>query len=206
MTRPPASYMKQLYFDTVCYHPPAVQCAIDTIGIDQVVFGSDSPPVPIPLVESRGHGQAIENFRLKTNRRFSAAMRRSCWDWPVRLPSPLEAVQPTASARSNILERKVFNGKTIRAPAINFQITLSRTSIGTTLNIPADLDRRICRHPLLPRHLVTLLRSAGGRLPSAHRRIQTREHRHHCPFRRSVRKSARDGSSAPARRFPSAMD
>jgi aminocarboxymuconate-semialdehyde decarboxylase len=52
MTRPPASYMKQLYFDTVCYHPPAVQCAIDTIGIDQVVFGSDSPPVPIPLVRA----------------------------------------------------------------------------------------------------------------------------------------------------------
>jgi len=49
MTRPPASYVGQLYVDTVCYHPPAVQCAIDTIGIDHVVFGSDSPPVPIPL-------------------------------------------------------------------------------------------------------------------------------------------------------------
>jgi aminocarboxymuconate-semialdehyde decarboxylase len=49
MTRPPATYLKQLYFDTVCYHPPAVQCAIDTIGIEQVVFGSDSPPVPLPL-------------------------------------------------------------------------------------------------------------------------------------------------------------
>ena len=52
MTRPPASYMKQLFFDTVCYHPPAVQCAIDTAGIDQVVFGSDSPPVPISLVRA----------------------------------------------------------------------------------------------------------------------------------------------------------
>ena len=52
MTRPPASYMKQLYFDTVCYHPPAVQCAIDTVGIDHVVFGSDSPPVPIPLIRA----------------------------------------------------------------------------------------------------------------------------------------------------------
>jgi aminocarboxymuconate-semialdehyde decarboxylase len=52
MTRPPASYMKQLYFDTVCYHPPAVQCAIDTIGVDQVVFGSDSPPVPLPLARA----------------------------------------------------------------------------------------------------------------------------------------------------------
>ncbi len=52
MTRPPATYIKQLYFDTVCYHPPAVQCAIDTIGIDHVVFGSDSPPVPITLVRA----------------------------------------------------------------------------------------------------------------------------------------------------------
>jgi aminocarboxymuconate-semialdehyde decarboxylase len=49
MTRPPASYMSQLYVDTVSYHPAAVQCAIDTMGIDHVVFGSDSPPVPIPL-------------------------------------------------------------------------------------------------------------------------------------------------------------
>ena len=49
MTRPPASYMSQLYVDTVSYHPPAVQCAIDTIGVDHVVFGSDSPPVPLPL-------------------------------------------------------------------------------------------------------------------------------------------------------------
>jgi aminocarboxymuconate-semialdehyde decarboxylase len=44
--------MKQLFFDTVCYHPPAVQCAIDTIGVDQVVFGSDSPPVPLPLARA----------------------------------------------------------------------------------------------------------------------------------------------------------
>ena len=52
MTRPPASYIGQLYVDTVCYHPPAVQCAIDTVGIDHVVFGSDSPPVPLPLTRA----------------------------------------------------------------------------------------------------------------------------------------------------------
>lgn len=49
LRRPPASYIGQLYVDTVCYHPPAVQCAIDTVGVDHVVFGSDSPPVPVPL-------------------------------------------------------------------------------------------------------------------------------------------------------------
>lgn len=52
ITRPPATYIAQLYFDTVSLHPPAVQCAIDTIGIDHVVFGSDSPPVPIALKRS----------------------------------------------------------------------------------------------------------------------------------------------------------
>ncbi|HZA57350.1 MAG TPA: amidohydrolase family protein, partial [Candidatus Udaeobacter sp.] len=52
ITRPPASYIQQLYFDTVSLHPPAVRCAIDTIGLDHVVFGSDSPPVPIPLKRS----------------------------------------------------------------------------------------------------------------------------------------------------------
>jgi aminocarboxymuconate-semialdehyde decarboxylase len=52
LTRPPASYIQQLYFDTVSLHPPAVTCAIETIGVDHVVFGSDFPPVPIPLKRS----------------------------------------------------------------------------------------------------------------------------------------------------------
>lgn len=52
MTRPPASYIAQLYLDTVSLHPPAVQCAVDTVGADHVVYGSDFPPVPIPLKRS----------------------------------------------------------------------------------------------------------------------------------------------------------
>lgn len=52
LTRPPASYIQQLYFDTVSLHPPAVTCAVETIGVNHVVFGSDSPPVPIPLKRS----------------------------------------------------------------------------------------------------------------------------------------------------------
>src|SRR5438132_4447540 len=52
MTRPPASYIAQLYLDTVSLHPPAVQCAVDTVGIDHVVYGSDFPPVPISLKRS----------------------------------------------------------------------------------------------------------------------------------------------------------
>jgi aminocarboxymuconate-semialdehyde decarboxylase len=52
MTRPPASYIAQLYLDTVSLHPPAVQCAVDTVGIDHVIYGSDFPPVPIALKRS----------------------------------------------------------------------------------------------------------------------------------------------------------
>lgn len=52
LTRPPASYIRQLYFDTVSLHPPAVLCAVQTVGADHVLFGSDFPPVPIPLKRS----------------------------------------------------------------------------------------------------------------------------------------------------------
>ncbi|MFQ5851270.1 MAG: amidohydrolase family protein [Candidatus Binatia bacterium] len=52
LTRPPSTYIQQLYFDTVCLHPPAVFCAVETVGVDHVLFGSDFPPVPIPLKRS----------------------------------------------------------------------------------------------------------------------------------------------------------
>ena len=60
ITRAPASYIRQLYFDTVSLHPPAVQCAVDTVGVDHVVFGSDSPPVPIDLKRSVAVVQALK--------------------------------------------------------------------------------------------------------------------------------------------------
>lgn len=52
LTRAPSSYIRQLYFDTVSLHPPAILCAVQTAGADHVLFGSDFPPVPIPLKRS----------------------------------------------------------------------------------------------------------------------------------------------------------
>lgn len=52
LTKPPADYIRELYLDTVSLHAPAVQCAIDTVGVDHVLFGSDFPPVPIALKRS----------------------------------------------------------------------------------------------------------------------------------------------------------
>ena len=41
---PLAERMGQLYFDTAAHHPAALGAAIATIGIDQVVLGTDYPP------------------------------------------------------------------------------------------------------------------------------------------------------------------
>ncbi len=49
LTAPPSEYIKRLYVDTMSFHPPTIRCAIDTIGIDHIVMGSDFPPVPEPV-------------------------------------------------------------------------------------------------------------------------------------------------------------
>jgi aminocarboxymuconate-semialdehyde decarboxylase len=43
ITRKPSEYLKNIYLDTVAYHAPAVKCAIETIGADRMIFGTDSP-------------------------------------------------------------------------------------------------------------------------------------------------------------------
>src|SRR5262245_45502911 len=41
--RKPSDYLRMMYFDTVSYHAPAIECAIKTIGADRLLFGTDSP-------------------------------------------------------------------------------------------------------------------------------------------------------------------
>jgi len=43
ITRKPSDYLKMMYLDSTSYHSPAVRCAIDTIGPERIVFGSDAP-------------------------------------------------------------------------------------------------------------------------------------------------------------------
>jgi aminocarboxymuconate-semialdehyde decarboxylase len=52
LTTAPSEYLKRVYVDTVSWHPPAVRCAIETVGLDHVMLGSDFPPVPMPLKRS----------------------------------------------------------------------------------------------------------------------------------------------------------
>jgi aminocarboxymuconate-semialdehyde decarboxylase len=45
IAHPPSHYLRQIYFDTVSYHLPALRCAFDTMGADHLLFGSDAPPL-----------------------------------------------------------------------------------------------------------------------------------------------------------------
>lgn len=41
--RPILDYLKEFYYDTISFHRPALQAAIDTVGTDHFVFGTDYP-------------------------------------------------------------------------------------------------------------------------------------------------------------------
>ncbi len=62
----PSDYLKKLYMDTVCYHPPALACAYQTVGAKRLLFGSDAPPL-LPLLPRAK--RIIEEFPLTDEER-----------------------------------------------------------------------------------------------------------------------------------------
>jgi aminocarboxymuconate-semialdehyde decarboxylase len=59
LAAPPSAHVARLYLDTVTYGTAALKLALDRVGHDRVVFGSDRPPVPFPLERSLGHVRAL---------------------------------------------------------------------------------------------------------------------------------------------------
>ncbi|MDQ3810307.1 MAG: amidohydrolase [Chloroflexota bacterium] len=41
----PAELLRQIWYDTVGYHPPALRCLADSVGVSRMVFGTDYPHV-----------------------------------------------------------------------------------------------------------------------------------------------------------------
>ncbi len=41
----PSEYLKMMYLESTCYHPPAARCAVETVGADHFLFGTDAPPL-----------------------------------------------------------------------------------------------------------------------------------------------------------------
>jgi len=64
ITRKPSDYLRMIYFDTVSYHAPAVECTIKTVGVDRLIFGTDSPMLValkrrgLDLIDQLGLGAA----------------------------------------------------------------------------------------------------------------------------------------------------
>ena len=53
--RNPSEYIKEQIFDTATTHRPAIRCAVETLGLDRLVFGSDYPHIPSgsgPFIEA----------------------------------------------------------------------------------------------------------------------------------------------------------
>lgn len=42
---PPSHYLRKVYLESTCYHAPSARCAIETVGADHFVFGTDAPPL-----------------------------------------------------------------------------------------------------------------------------------------------------------------
>ena len=40
---PPSSYLKRIYYDSVCYRSEALALCIDVGGVDKIMYGSDYP-------------------------------------------------------------------------------------------------------------------------------------------------------------------
>ena len=45
ITRKPSDYLKMMYLESTCYHAPAARCAVETVGADHFLFGTDAPPL-----------------------------------------------------------------------------------------------------------------------------------------------------------------
>lgn len=48
LERTPSDYVRRLYLDTVTFGVAPLRLAVETVGVSQVVFATDGPPVPFP--------------------------------------------------------------------------------------------------------------------------------------------------------------
>ncbi len=78
LTTPPSTYLRRFHADSNTWSPRALALLVDTLGPDRVLFGTDQPPVWVPLArsietlaalppadaEAIGTGNAARLFRL----------------------------------------------------------------------------------------------------------------------------------------------
>ncbi|HEU5374002.1 MAG TPA: amidohydrolase family protein [Ktedonobacteraceae bacterium] len=52
ISQEPSNFVRQIYVDSCTYSVPAMQCNLAVYGSQHIIFGSDSPPVNLPLEAS----------------------------------------------------------------------------------------------------------------------------------------------------------
>jgi aminocarboxymuconate-semialdehyde decarboxylase len=57
--RPPSEYARRMWADTVTFWGPALRAAVDTFGVEHMLLGSDTPPLPFPLRKSIAMVEAL---------------------------------------------------------------------------------------------------------------------------------------------------
>ncbi|KAI9998974.1 hypothetical protein PInf_003638 [Phytophthora infestans] len=58
----PSVYLKRFYYDAVAYHEPALQCLIDFVGSDKIVFGTDHPFFPPAKDKETNEGEDLSEL------------------------------------------------------------------------------------------------------------------------------------------------
>jgi aminocarboxymuconate-semialdehyde decarboxylase len=80
LPEPPSAYVRRLYLDTVAYGTAMLRLALERVGVERLLYGSDNPPVPFPLsrtisyVRGLGLGGADEERVLAGNARALFAL------------------------------------------------------------------------------------------------------------------------------------
>jgi aminocarboxymuconate-semialdehyde decarboxylase len=66
IVKPPTEYLAGLMYDTATTHVPALRCAIETYGVERLIYGSDYPHIP---GGSGPYIQAVEDLELPEDQR-----------------------------------------------------------------------------------------------------------------------------------------
>jgi aminocarboxymuconate-semialdehyde decarboxylase len=71
ISRPPSTYLTQIWLDTIAFNPPFLRSLIERLGADQFVVGSDypvgGPPDPVGEVRKLGLPPSDENAVMRQN-------------------------------------------------------------------------------------------------------------------------------------------
>jgi aminocarboxymuconate-semialdehyde decarboxylase len=61
LPKPPTSYLKQVYFDTIVFTPQQLRALVDTFGLERIVMGSDYP-FDMQEYDPIGHIASVPEF------------------------------------------------------------------------------------------------------------------------------------------------